>query len=79
MKKKRKEDENEYKNWFWNSYHNQWIRVKPRKKPQENQTSQPNLKVASGEVRNAPELVTQDLKNLFCRGRYRSWELTQKH
>jgi len=78
MKEKRKIDENEYLNWYWDPYRSRWIRIKPRKKSLEMQNSQPCLKAASGDVRNTPELITQDLKNTFCKGRYRSWELTQK-
>ena len=56
------EDENEYQNWYWNPVSSCWVRhCNKRKDPKKPKTeySQDNL--------------IWELKNVFCKGRYRSW------
>jgi len=55
--KKKKYDENEYLNWYYNPASGRWVRYIPRK-PQINQK-----KVYT------QEMLIRDLQSTFCKGR----------
>jgi len=87
MKKERKkDDQNEYLNWFWNPVYGKWVWTPNCKKAcpdKDNNTVNHNgqfyeKNVINREIRKTPEEMTNDLQSVFCKGRYRSWAIYRK-
>jgi len=81
MEKKQEIDENEYKNWFWHPASRRWRWHQPLHRSGREQTK-PELQkneVTEQDTRvYTQEECIRDLRNAFCKGRYRTWVGTRR-